>query len=165
MDYKQNFPKFEWDHWGKGFYEFHFPLLHSNHTLRKRGPLRLNRLQVANSKICTKPLSQSVLCGRFALLDYTQITPDLTNLNWPARPDRPNLTCLTNLTWSDRPDLTWPDMIGLTWPRHDLVWLDLMDQTFSNVPSLPDLTCPTWLHLTDLTWPDRPDLIDLTWPE
>ena len=55
MDYKQIIPKFAQNHWGNGFYEVPFPLLHTNHHLGKQGPHSLNGLQATNSEICTKP--------------------------------------------------------------------------------------------------------------
>ena len=67
MDYKEKIPKFAWNHWCNGFYDVHFPLLHTNHPLGKRGPHSLNRLQAKKSEICMKPLSQSVLWGRFSI--------------------------------------------------------------------------------------------------
>ena len=52
------------------FYEVAFPLLHTNHTLGKRGPHSLNRLQAKNSEICTKPLKQWVLWGPFSIITH-----------------------------------------------------------------------------------------------
>ena len=60
MDYKQIIPKFVWNHWGNGFYNVHFPLLHTNHPLGKRGPHSFNGLQakkIQNLHETTKSIS------------------------------------------------------------------------------------------------------------
>ena len=73
MDYKQQIPKFPWNHWGNGFYESAFPLLNTKHPLGKRGPHSLNGFQPKNSGIFTKPQRQGFMRSLFHY--YAQITP------------------------------------------------------------------------------------------
>ena len=58
------------NHWGNGFYEVPFPLLHTNQHLGKRGPHSLNGLSAKISKICTRPLRQWVLWGPFSIITH-----------------------------------------------------------------------------------------------
>ena len=56
MDYMQQILKIAQNHWGNGFYEVPFPLLHTNLLFGKWGPHSLNGLQAKNFELCTKPL-------------------------------------------------------------------------------------------------------------
>ena len=48
----------------------HFHLYHTNQLLGKRGSYNLNGLHPTIIKICTKPLRQWVLCGRFSIITH-----------------------------------------------------------------------------------------------
>ena len=74
MNYRHKTLKFARKHWGNGLYEFAFQLLHTNHTLGKRGPHSLNGLQAKSPEICTKPPRQWVLWGPSSIITH-KISP------------------------------------------------------------------------------------------